>query len=225
MSLTELLEVEPGLTAVVGSGGKTTLLRVLGGELAATGHTVILTTTTKILPFSRLPTLTAATAAEVAAALRKSPLLCLGSPLPGSEKLTAPALAPEELTALAEYVLVEADGAHHRPLKAHAAYEPVIPSNARGTICVVGLSGLGQPIAEAAHRPEVYARLAGATPETPVTPALAAAVLRAEERGWRFFFNQADTPERREVGRALAAALGRTAVMGSLREGVYERCL
>ena len=34
MGLAELLEVRPGVTAVIGGGGKTSLLRVLGEELA-----------------------------------------------------------------------------------------------------------------------------------------------------------------------------------------------
>ena len=32
--LAELLELRPGVTAVIGGGGKTTLLRTLGGELS-----------------------------------------------------------------------------------------------------------------------------------------------------------------------------------------------
>ena len=34
MALRELLNIQPGVTAVIGSGGKTTLLRLLGAELA-----------------------------------------------------------------------------------------------------------------------------------------------------------------------------------------------
>ena len=55
--LTPLLEIRPGLTAVIGSGGKTTLLRTLGRELAEAGHRVLLCTTTKIFPFSDIETL------------------------------------------------------------------------------------------------------------------------------------------------------------------------
>ena len=35
MVWTQALEIVPGVTAVIGGGGKTTLLRTLGGELAA----------------------------------------------------------------------------------------------------------------------------------------------------------------------------------------------
>lgn len=36
MTLSQLLDIRPGVTAVIGGGGKTTLLRTLGEELART---------------------------------------------------------------------------------------------------------------------------------------------------------------------------------------------
>ena len=51
MTLSQLLDIRPGVTAVIGGGGKTTLLRTLGEELAGQ-HPVLLCTTTKILLFS-----------------------------------------------------------------------------------------------------------------------------------------------------------------------------
>ena len=47
MSLAALLGVRPGLTAIIGGGGKTTLMEALGRELAPQGR-VLLTTSTKI---------------------------------------------------------------------------------------------------------------------------------------------------------------------------------
>ena len=66
MQLYERLGIPCGVTAVIGSGGKTTLLRTLSRELPGT---VILTTTTHILPFEGVPLLTAPTEDEVRAAL------------------------------------------------------------------------------------------------------------------------------------------------------------
>ena len=77
-------------------------------------------------------------------------------------------------------MLAEADGSAGRPMKAHASHEPVIPPEANQTICVVGASGFGRPIAEAVHRPALYARLAELPETAPVTPLAEAAVLRAE---------------------------------------------
>ena len=224
MELAELLDVRPGVTAVVGSGGKTTLLRTLGTELARSGHTVLLCATTKIFPFDGLPNLVSPTEDALAEALSRHRLVCAGTPVPGTGKLTAPDIPMARLASLAEYVLAEADGSAGRPLKAHAPWEPVIPPETGQTVCVVGLSGLGRPIEEAAHRPERYASLAGVSPETPVTADMAAAVLRAEGVGWRFFINQADTPERWAWARELASLLPGGAAVGSLQKGAYFPC-
>jgi len=63
------LGIRPGVTAVIGGGGKTTLLRTLGTELAADGARVLLCTTTKIFPFDGLPNLTDPTEDYLAQAL------------------------------------------------------------------------------------------------------------------------------------------------------------
>ena len=158
MSLRELLNIQPGVTAVIGSGGKTTLLRLLGAELAENGKRVVLCTTTKMYPFPDMPC--AHDRAEVEA-LSSRRLLCAGTPLENG-KLTAPEVPLAELADRFDYVLAEADGSARLPLKAHAPHEPVIPAEARQTICVVGVSGFGRTIREAAHRPERFAALAEA---------------------------------------------------------------
>ena len=171
MQLYERLGVPCGVTAVIGSGGKTTLLRTLSRELPGT---VILTTTTHIVPL-----LTAPTEDEVRATLARSRVLCLGTPTPEG-KLTAPSLPFSLLEQLADYVLVEADGSRRLPLKAHAPHEPVIPKEAGCVLCVVGARGFDRPIREAVHRPEQFCTLTGARLDEPASPALAARALAAE---------------------------------------------
>lgn len=87
------------------------------------------------------------------------------------ERAFPPDSAPSPL------LLAEADGAARRPLKAHAAHEPVIPACADAVAAVMGLDALGKTLAEAVHRPEIAADLLGAEPDSPVTPAMAAALL------------------------------------------------
>lgn len=219
MDWARALEIRPGVTAVIGGGGKTTLLRVLGGELSAAGARVLLCTTTKILPFPDLPCVTAGGEAALRRAAEESRLLCAGTPV-SAGKLTAPDTPMARLRQLFDYVLVEADGAARRPMKAHAPHEPVIPPEAEQTICVVGASGFGRPIREAAHRPERYAALAGAETEDPVTPERAAAVLRAEGLHRRVLVNQAE--QNGTQARRLVSLLDGPAAAGSLFLGTVD---
>lgn len=223
MDLITLLELRPGVTAVTGGGGKTTLLRTLGGELAAAGNRVLLCAGTKIFPFPDLENLINPTEEALLEALESRRLVCAGTPVPGTGgKLTAPAIPMARLAELADYVLVEADGAAGRPLKAHASHEPVIPPEANQTILVVGASGFGRPISEAAHRPALYARLAGVPEDAPATPETEAAVLLAEGLPDRVFVNQAETGRARAA--ALAARLPCPVSAGSLLRKEFFSC-
>lgn len=217
MMLAEQLEIGGGITAVIGGGGKTTFLRTLGAELAAAGKRVILTTTTKIYPFPDIPVVTGGTAA-VSEALREHSLLCVGMPT-AREKLAHPAVSMETLAALADYVLVEADGSAGCPMKAHAPHEPVIPPGAERTVFLLGASGFYRPIREAAHRPERYALLAACREEDAVTPERAAAVLLAEGLGDCVLINQAETAERLQAAADLAQRLSVPVYAGSLQRG------
>ena len=129
-----------------------------------------------------------------------------------------------ELAAWFDYVLVEADGSAQRPFKAHASHEPVIPAEATQVICVVGASGFGSPVAEAAHRPELYARLAGVSVENTVTPETEAAVLRAEGLHHRIYVNQVETRQDLAAAEALAALLDCPVLAGSLHRREYFLC-
>ena len=216
MELSGLLAVERGITALIGSGGKTTAMYLLAEELSRRG-TVICATSTHILRPEHLPVLENPSPEALAAALAENRAVCAGCAA-AEGKLTAPPLSWAALAALADYVLVEADGAHRLPCKAHLPHEPVIPPGATQTILLVGVSGLGRPIREAAHRPEVFCRLSGRRPEDPITPAALAAVVRAEALGDKVLVNQVDGPEALAQARALAALLPVPVYAGSLQK-------
>lgn len=225
MKLEQALEIRRGTTAIIGGGGKTSLLRILGEELVEQGHTVLLCTTTKMYPFHGLENLESPSIEELKNALTVHRLVAAGTPLFGTGKLSALKLPVKALTDLADYVLVEADGSAGRPVKAHAPYEPVIPPEAGQIICVVGASGFGLPIARSAHRPELYARLAGVTPDTPVTPELEAAVLEAENLHSRVYINQADMPQRLSDAKKLKDLLHCPVTVGALqKQGGHVLC-
>ena len=219
MELARLLDIRPGVTAVIGGGGKTTLLRTLGEALPGR---VLLCTTTKIFPFPNLPC--AHTRQELDALRRTHRLLCAGTDVAGTGKLTTPEVPMAELAAWFDYVLVEADGSAGRPLKAHAPHEPVIPPESGQTICVVGASGFGRPIWEAAHRPERYASLAGVSMETHASPETEGAVLRGEGLHQRVYINQVETPRDLAAAGALASLLDCPVLVGSLLRREYAVC-
>ena len=149
MELAKALDVRKGVTAIIGAGGKTTLLLALARELAQAAR-VIVTTTTHIYPPDGFPCLLQPGEAEIAAALEKHPCVCVGKPAKEG-KITAADVPVRTLAELADYVLVEADGAHGRPAKAHADYEPVVPPEANQTI--LGVWPLGARAAHPGVRP------------------------------------------------------------------------
>lgn len=204
MEFCRLLRVPCGITAIIGSGGKTTLLYLLARELSRSGS-VIVTTTTHIFPPPHLPFFETVTAVSGVAAV--------GTPCV-SGKLTAPRQSFEELAKLADFVLVEADGSHRLPLKAHAPHEPVIPANAARVLTVVGASGLNRPIAEVVHRPERFTALTG-EPEL-ATPRAVAAALIAEGLSECIVINQADSAP--EAALELKALLPYPTVVAALKK-------
>ena len=209
MALAELLNIQRGLTAITGSGGKTTLLYALARELSAEAR-VIVCTTTHIYPPDGLPILWSPDRDALQDAFRKGNTLCVSSGM--------------VLTSCADFVLTEADGSHGLPAKAHAPHEPVIPPEAGQTICVFGLSALGRPILETVHRPQLCAQKLGVSESALLTPELAAQLLRLEGGFTRVLLNQADTPERAQLGENMAAMLGCPVCIGSLQRGILK-CL
>lgn len=209
MLFSEALEIRPGLTAVIGSGGKTSLVNRLADELSAARVIIATSTHMKQVPALQL---------RVSAVTPGMPVI-VGTPGPDG-KFGPPEQSWAELCALADYVLVEADGSRRLPLKAHLSHEPVVPQEAGQVIAVLGLTGLGRPIAEAAHRPERYAALAGCSPEDTATAERAARVLEAEALHTRVLLNQADAAD----GTALLARLHCPAVLASLQKGEIVSC-
>ncbi len=78
MKLQKALEIQPGVTAIIGGGGKTTLMECLAEELSAQAH-VIVCTTTHIYPEQNMPCLVSTSEAEVEAELARTHCVCVGS--------------------------------------------------------------------------------------------------------------------------------------------------
>lgn len=220
MKLAPLLKIEKGITAIIGSGGKTTLLRTLSGELPGR---VLLCTSTHFQGYADLPTVLDPTEADLRKALAAHPIVCAAGRSP-TGKLVDCGLPYETLADLADFVLVEADGSRRRPLKAHARHEPVIPPCTRQVLCVVGLSGLHRPVSEVVHRPELFCSLANCTPEDEATPERVARALVQEHLADTYFLNQGESGSALQDAKIIASHLkphGFSVVAGSQREKKY----
>lgn len=172
---------------LIGGGGKTTLMLAMARALAGRGTRVIATTSTRIrrcegLALERLligpdPGQLAEQAREVLS--RQNPIV-LASGVEGGKLLGFSAEALEQLatTGVADALLVEADGAAGRPLKAHAPWEPVIATSADLVIGVVGAWCLGQPLDErTVHRADLFAERVGCARGALLEPRHVAAIL------------------------------------------------
>jgi len=173
MRLKEALDIKPGeVISLVGGGGKTTLMFALARELASRGSHVITTTTTKIFePFpSQTPFLLLETDEEkitksLVQNMDKYRHITLARERSSSGKLEG--ISPDLVVRLARinrgaYIIVEADGAAHRPLKAPGPAEPVVPPNTSLLIPMVGVDAVGCRLTEEnVFRPQIVSQLIG----------------------------------------------------------------
>ena len=141
---------------------------------------------------------------------------------PQTGKLSSPVEPLDQLAQRFDYVLAEADGSRRLPLKAHAAWEPVIPAATANVVLVVGASGLGKPVAKVVHRPELFCERCGCEPTDVATPERVAMVLNAELQmlnlnNARIMLNQVDTLADPTMADRFEAALGRPIVASSLK--------
>lgn len=238
-NLASALRIEPGITAIIGSGGKSTLLKTMGLELMRAGGRVLLCTTTHMFPVAGVPwdgsnrRLDAAPwkpgashipgcTCEACAGLVRGSICQAGVLDPETGKLSAPAEPLDQLAQRFDYVLAEADGSKRLPLKAHAAWEPVIPAATANVVWVVGASGLGKPVAEVVHRPELFCERCGCEPTDTATPGRVAQVLNAEMQALglctaRVMLNQVDTLSDPTMADRFETALDRPIVATSLQ--------
>lgn len=188
--LVDALSVGAGdVVSLVGAGGKTTVLYALATDLRKRGFSVVATSTTRM----QMP-VTAATApplvvvddeenwlTTVKARLSRYGSVTVIQKRSRDDKLEG--LDPvmiDPLRSLADCVVIEADGARGRSLKAPGRHEPVIADETTLTIILVGLDVLDQRLDEdQVHRLEVVTNLAGTGPGMEVTEdVIAAAVVK-----------------------------------------------
>lgn len=140
------------IIAIVGSGGKTTLLKKLAQDHRSRGKRVFATTTTHM--FLEEGMILSDDPRDICAALQQKGYALAGIP----DRKMIRALSKETFEAVcphADVVLVEADGSRMHPLKFPNATEPVIPEGTDEIIVVCGLNAIGQRAKDVCHRLEL----------------------------------------------------------------------
>jgi len=163
---------EREVICLVGAGGKTTLMYRLAKELLLSGKRVVTTTTTKILePKLKETNFLFVDSDEkkikdfVWQHLDQYRHLTVARERLGSGKLKG--VLPDlvnELWSLdkVDIIIVEADGAAGRPVKAPREWEPVIPTATTLVVAILGVDGVGRELNEEnAFQPEGISKITG----------------------------------------------------------------
>jgi molybdenum cofactor cytidylyltransferase len=219
--------VNNSCVAFVGAGGKTTAMFALANELKnELRGTVLVTTTTHLAPWQT------GYADRHIIVTEEDNLDSLNWSSPGIVLITGPAknsavgtrLTSPSFDLLVQLkhlsgsrnipLLIEADGAKGRPLKAPAAHEPAIPEFVDTVIVCAGLSGIGKELnSRFIHRPDFFIKITDTELDSPVTPEAVTRVLTDEDGGMKnippharriVLLNQADTPLLQSIGGHIA---------------------
>ena len=155
------------MISVIGSGGKTTLIKNLADRYRSEGKTVLVTTTTHMC--IEEDTLLTDDAGTILQALKETGCAMAGI----FDRNKIKPLSRETFDAVcahADVVLVEADGSRRLPLKFPNATEPVIPENTDEIIVVCGLNAIGQKAKDVCHRLKLVKECLGIEDNTVITP-------------------------------------------------------
>lgn len=158
--------------AVVGGGGKSILCFAMAEALGIRGARVISSTTTKVRheEANAYPRLVFYSPGGPGLEAIKKGLDEAGNVFVGREFLENGKVEGISLTEAdnlfrmprVDYLILEADGAAGRPLKAPAAHEPVIPESVTSVIALMGLEVLGKPLESGmVFRPALFKALTG----------------------------------------------------------------
>ena len=236
--------------AIVGGGGKTSLCFTLSEELLQAGTQVITSTTTKVShrEASRAGCVVfcpsgSAFHEDVKEGFKRDGHVFVAQRLLESGKVEGITRTMADALFLdlqVDYVIIEADGAAGRPVKAPAAHEPVIPSSATMVIAVIGLEAMGRPLdSEIVFRPGLFREITGLKDGETITPAALARVFQSPDGLFKgtpdaarkaVFLNKLDLLSGDQEAKALAMLLLRDphapverVIMGSLLKKEYLR--
>ena len=224
------LHIRPShrIIAVVGSGGKTSLIWRLAEELVQAGKKVAVTTTTHMAIEKERPFALNGEGAE-ALIFKHGYVLAASIDIQKKKLSSLPCEKLKKLSELCDVLLIEADGARKKPFKIPMEWEPVIPDFTDLVIAVCGLDSLGKSIKEAAYCPRETALFLGKKETDIICPQdMIKAVSSRDgllkgvgEREYRVYLNKMDTVKERETLNKIRRELSDMGVQvfcGSLRE-------
>jgi len=206
------------VVSLVGGGGKTTTMYFIANELASQGRSVIITTTTHIIPpdFSYNMVLTQ-DIHKVEKALKTDKLIVLADSF---EKDKLKGIDPawvKELKKVADNIIIEADGARNKPFKAPGEHEPVIPSVSDVVLSLTGMDAVYKPLSpEWSHRTDRISELTDIKSGETVTPEIIANTILHPAGGMKGvpenasfipILNKADTSKEMDIARDISKHL------------------
>ena len=218
MELADAVDAE-GVVCAVGAGGKKSLLYALAERV----DRAVVTATVRIPIFDEHVSRVVVTDGP-AAAVHGATEWPLGVVPEREREDRYRGYEPERIASIADAganaVLVKADGARTRRLKAPGEHEPQIPDCADVVVPIASVRAVGEPLSEAvAHRPERVADVTDLAVGDEIRAADVATVLTHSEGGMK------DIPEDATViplvNMADDAALVQTAT--EVAEGVHDR--
>ena len=118
---------------------------------------------------------------------------------------------------LFRWIIVEADGAAGRPLKAPAPHEPVIPECTDWVVGILGLGAVGKPLnSDYVFRPEIVSTISGLSEGMQIVGDTLCNILTHRQGIFQgtpvaarkiAFLNQADIPGKTKAGRSIIRCL------------------
>lgn len=156
------------LISIVGAGGKTTTMFYLAEEVKNKNMKVLVTTTTAIYyPKEKyIDEIIVSNKEDYDwTNIKKGTVIVIGRGVSKEGKLLGidSALVNEiYIKGSFDLILVEADGANKKPIKASAYHEPVIPTYTTKVIGIIGLDCIGKSINnDNVYRPEIFCNITG----------------------------------------------------------------
>lgn len=216
VTLVDALETTGNVTCVVGAGGKKSTLYALADRL----ERAIVTATVRIPPFEdHVRRLEVTDRPRAVARSNETWPLGLVPERERSDRYLGydPATVDALATLEAVSVLVKADGARTRWLKAPAENEPQLPSAADTVVPIASARVVGKPLMdEHVHRPERVAAITDLEVGDRITATDVATVLASDDGGCKGvpeeatvvpLINMADTPKLEATAREIAAEI------------------